>query len=576
MQKSGPIVLAFQWPGGGTPDLPPQLEPVRAQLSGWVLHAGHGWLIAAKDAVNVAAMGDWIVASPASNLIDRDGAKLLSLQDLAAELDRIGPAVLDSLAPPFRLLAVNRRKNQVTARVDRCGLGHLFEASHGPCHVISSSVQFVAEFTEAGPDIAALLDYSQLGVFPFAATPYVGIRKLLPDDPWGTNYAATGSGRPLKALQDDIEAHFRAAVQALLAAAPQAALELSGGLDSRLILAAMTPDQRAGRSALTLCGPGEDSPDLKIARQLARDQGLDHRVSHAPSEQWLDPELLFTTLDAACSGYQGMGNPVDKATLLANGEDSDGLVRFSGQNGEILRGFYHPMQPLAATASRALWSNLTDWRLIANDRVSPRLLSDYARTQVIPAAREAFLANLANFEGEWGQALDRVYLRLRMQAWVGNAASSTLVKRTMLMPFFDEHFLKAALALPAAARSSSQAAYRLLMDIDPTLANVSLESGISPAQLLSGGIATRLASARQRTAKLVSKLKQRMNPRSGATMGSNSITTAWHRHRGFERLDLGRLAALGIFDEQALELLQSGKLQPDRNELGFLLICNGL
>lgn len=545
-------------------------------LGGWTVVEGPGWFIAANREDCIAQVGERVVASPAPHLIDRAQGRRLSLHDACERLTQTGSALLDDLAPPYRLLTGHRGNNRVEAHFDHFGLGHMFEGRKGDTLFTSSSVRLVAEAIGARPDIAALLGYSQIGVFPFSATPYEGVLKLLPGDAWGEEYAEPRKVVPLHTLQHEVETSFREAVQALLTAAPDASLELSGGLDSRLILAALTPEQRRGRAALTLGSPGEVSQDLLIASRLSSANDLAHRISQPPSSPWEDPEALFATLETACLGYQCMGNPVDKATLLANGDDSEGLSRFSGQNGEILRGFYHAMQPLGARASDALWASLTDWRLIANDRVPARFLSDHACDEAIPAARKSFLAELSQFDGEWGQVIDRLYLRLRMQAWVGNAASSNLVKRTMLMPFFDRQFVKAAMALPAAARSNSHAAYRLLADIDPVLAAVPLDSGSAPADILNPGLGTKLAGLRRNAGKLATKLGQRLRPRPGTALGGAAIVEAWHHHRGFERLDMERLAALGIFDPAMLEALQSGQATPDRSELGFLLVCNNL
>lgn len=576
MRDTGPVIWSASWSVTQENHCPPEVDALLARLPGWTVRKGPGWVIAANRPEAIAEVGDWIIACPTGQLIDRSRRTLMSPAEACAALTRGGTDSLNDLAPPFRLIAINRQANRPSAYFDQFGLGHMFEGRNADTLFTSTSARLVAQAIGTGPDIGALVSYSQLGVFAFAATPYLGVSKLLPPDPWATRYASVGSGRSVEALHQDVETTFRDAVQTLLAAAPSAALEISGGLDSRLILAAMTSEQRAGRSALTLGSPGAISADRRIASKLAKDYRLTHKISQPAANPWQDPEVLFGTLADACAGYQGMGNPVDKSTLLANGEDNAELARFGGQNGEILRGFYHAMQPLGVAASNNLWTALVDWRLTANDKVQRRLLSQHAYDDVIPSQRKAFLALLGNFDGEWGQVLDRLYLRLRMQAWVGNAASSSLVKRTMLMPFFDPDFVSAAMALPPQSRSKSMAAYRLLRDIDPALAAVPLDSGRTPASFLEAGLGARLGTLRSTAGKLARKMVQRLRPRSGSALGSAAVVEAWHHHRGAERLDFGRLEKLGIFDPAMLEALQSGQITPDRNELGFLLICDNL
>ena len=574
MYDTGPSVFAARWPAGITDALPTPVSDLAPLLSGWTVVRGNGWQVAAAAADFICEAGDWVIASPVRRLIDRRHGRLLSLTDLAAALQRHGLQALEDLAPPYRLLIANRTTNAVIACCDEFGLGHLFEAEQAGCRFYASSARLVASAIKAPPDRAALIGYAQLGMFAFAATPHQGVTKLLPPDPWATQFeASAGCGT---SLSSDIADTFRNAVQALLAAAPDAALELSGGLDSRLILAAMSPEQRRGRRALTLSSHGDDSKDLTIARRIAAATGLDHVIKEAPQDQWADPAILFDTLDRASLGYNCMGNPVDKANLRANGEDSEELIRFSGQNGEILRGFYHPMQPLSAKATDSLRKGLVNWRLIANDRVPDRLFAREVVDSWIPESRDHLLSQLACFDGEWGQVLDRIYLRLRMQGWVGNAASSSLVKRTTLMPFFDQAFIAAALALPAAARSNSQAAYRLLAALDPDLAEIPLDSDLVPAAVLRPSLSNSISGSITKLGKFSRRLWQRINPQPRPVMGSAAVTAAWHHHRGWERLDFERLAALNLFDPAAMELLQTGQLRPNRSELGLLLICNTL
>lgn len=574
MYETGSFVFAARWSAGVTALPHPPFSDLAPLLAGCSLVRGLGWQLAASAAHLICEAGDWVVASPARLVVDRRRGRLLALGELATELQRCGLSFLDDLAPPFRLLIANRSSNQIEVGFDEFGLGHMFEAEREGCKLLSSSASLLARAIKARPDRAALVGYSQLGAFAFEATPHEGVTKLLPPDHLAKQFdTAKLSGEK---LASDVAQTFRDAVQAMLAAAPDAALELSGGLDSRLILAAMSPEQRRGRHALTLTSPGDGSKDRTIAHRLAIANGLDHVIEEAPGDQWGDPSILFDTLDRAIIGYDRMGNPVDKANLLANGRDSEELIRFSGQNGEILRGFYHPMQPLSAKATDGLRRRLVNWRLIANDRVPDRLFTQEVVDSWIPESRDHLLSQLACFDGEWGQALDRIYLRLRMQSWVGNAVSSRLVKRTILMPFFDQAFIAAALALPTGVRSNSQAAYRLLAALDPNLAEIPLDSDVVPATVLRPSLSNSISGSITHLGKFSRRLWQRINQQPRPVMGSAAVTAAWHHHRGWERLDFERLAALDLFNPAALELLQTGQLRPNRSELGFLLICNTL
>jgi asparagine synthase (glutamine-hydrolysing) len=361
----------------------------------------------------------------------------------------------------------------------------------------------------------------------------------------------------------------------MLRAAPGAELELSGGLDSRMILAAMPPEARRGRSTITIGVPEEPSDDMKVAQGVAAAEGLNWSVLDVGGVARLDDEGLDELLRLATEGYDHMANPLEKTALIMAGRGRAPFARFGGQNGEILRGFYYPRQPLTAKTSDALARQLIGLRVAVNDRVDPAVLSPKAR-ELIPQAEERLVRQMLGMGETWGEALDRLYLEHRMQNWVGNAASSRLVEYVPLYPFFDPDVLSAAFAIAPAEKLNSRAAYRLITTLDPALAKRPLANGPVPAAQPKSALGARLADLSLDVSRVTDRLKRRLLRRARQTLGSVTVIDQWRRFELRKRLPMHALASTGLFDEAALKRIAGGESTPDRPTLGFLLVAGSL
>lgn len=466
--------------------------------------------------------------------------------------------------PPYRTLV--REGGALVAETDQWGLGHVFVVEQGQVAAFASSATLLAQLFALEPDVDALMEFALFGTFTGVDSPFRGVVKLA-----AGHRARAEAGvvtrthwfTPQPARQD-LATAFVDAVARMNAAMPNADLELSGGLDSRLILAAMPPAERVRHLAITL--GDSTSGDVRVAAALAEKEGLRHRIRGMGDLGALDADGLEALLRNAALGYDHGANPVDKAPLVQAAAES--AARFGGQNGEILRGFYYPGQPIQRQPESALAERLIDWRLISNDRVLPRLFDADAYAAHRARARERMRVRLMGYGGSWGETLDRFYLDERMQRWVGISCGNRFVERTQLYPFFDPAVVAAAMALPPAEKANSRAAYRLLATLDPSLAEIPLDNGVIPARPTRGLFLT--------GAKLFAKVRQRFGGRARATLGSPAVITLWHRQRLFERLDRQRLEGYGIFDRGTLDAVLRGELVPDRATLGFLVMLSGI
>ncbi len=513
----------------------------------------------------MAAQGD---------VVDRRRAALLTLGAISAALASQGDSALTDWSPPFRVAWTGN--GGVNAAADSAGLANWFHWQGDGVAAVAASATAIARAFGLAPDTRALGGLALTGAMINDDSAIAGVHKLLS----GTGVRLTAGQRELRALPPASvlsapgEA-LAAATQRLLAAYPTAEVELSGGWDSRMILAAIPSAARKGRTGFTI-GSAE-APDVIVARRLAAAGQMVHEIVDPARIAALGPESFAALLATAAARDDYASNPLDRAVLNFVNAARPPAPRFSGQNGEILRGFYYPGQPLTSAPSAALARRVIDWRIIANDVVSPTLFRpDWLDTMRADAVSRLEGLLVGGGDGDWGAALDRYYLEQRMQRWCGTSVSAALGMRPILLPFFDADVLALARATPAAEKAGSRFAAATITRLDAELGAIALDSGLTPAAVAAGGIANRLAQARKFAAKAAAKVQQKLFTRDRASFGSATSLGLARSHGLFSAIDLHRLSGLGIFADSALEGFARGTTLPSRATGGFMLNCHYL
>lgn len=501
---------------------------------------------------------------------------------LSALIHRQTPLDALGMAAPFAAAWFDPADGVVRTATDPYGIGQLFVCEGEGIAGVSNSASFLARIFGQGLDRQALTGFALFGAFQRCDTPYAGVEKTSPDKaivlrhgrrmeeaiPRIASSGSTGSG--LAGLGENL----RGIVRRQSDAAPEADLQLSGGLDSRLILAALPPDRRKRHRAFTIGTP--DSPDVRIASAICEHLGMRHKIVDVASFDTLDADGLHQIFERAAIGFDRSANPVDKAAQLLIEPQIDCGVWFNGQNGELIRGFYYPGQPLDAKPSAALARRLLDWRLTSNDMVDPRLFPADEYAALRARAEETAVATLMSFDGSWSMALDRYYLTARMQRWAGNGIDNLINSVGYLCPFFDPAFVEPALAMRADDKLYSRGAYRILAGLDRALASFPLDSGIRPLTLVEAPLQARFGEVAQFWKKAAAKVKGKLSRHRRAVLGSSTAATLWHRHGLYRRLPHSAMVSTGFFDSAALEDIVSGRWLPDRPTLGFVLMMAAL
>lgn len=374
---------------------------------------------------------------------------------------------------------------------------------------------------------------------------------------------------PGSSFQDSVDSvcgAFKTSVASCLAAEPEAALELSGGLDSRLILAAIPKSERVGRRSYTLGFPG--SPDVTIAERIAHQSRLDHRfVDLSPLEN-LPPEEAFRLCREAAIACDGSANPFSRGILEWANQRMESTARFSGQNGEFARGFYYAGQPDADVATRRLVEMLIRWRITTNQKVDSRLF------------RRDFLENLnktlfsrvnsdLSSGGKWLEATDEFYLKHRMGRWVGSDYSAVSAERVILAPFFSSELIEQVRRVPPSLKRGGRLMAGVLCAMDNDLASFPLDSGPAPKDLVDPPASVKWGKAVGFLSKAARKVGQRVFGTSRAPVGAEIL------HHRFSRLPnripFERARHLEFLNPAWFENWNQGQSSPDWVTLGWLL-----
>ena len=226
-----------------------------------------------------------------------------------------GPASLGRLSGPLRAVFIDRRHREVTLCNDRHGLGRLFVHESADHLIFATSVRAVLELLPRPKrlDPRGLAEYLALGCVLQDRTLFEGIRALPPGSAWSLTPA--GQVRPARhftpscwesrsALPSDeynlqLFEEFPAALERCLDDAADTGLSLTGGLDSRAVLAWSSDRQLP---CYTFGGPLRDCADVTIARSLATACGCPHTTLRIGGEFFADFPRLAAEAVVASDG----------------------------------------------------------------------------------------------------------------------------------------------------------------------------------------------------------------------------------------------------------------------------------
>ncbi|ERG64550.1 hypothetical protein L332_08830 [Agrococcus pavilionensis RW1] len=484
------------------------------------------------------------------------------------------PAALQDLLPPFG--AVQARAGAVRFTADWMGFEHLFLFERPGQAMASTSALLIGRLAEAPFDHAGVAVQSQLGWQLGSMTILEGVRKLPPghsgtmsEDGIAIDSADGGTHRSVASdAVAEAAGILRRSLNSLLDDHPDAVLQLTGGMDSRLLLSAIHPARRRGLHAMTLDVPG--AGDVAIARALAERFGMVHDVHGLADVADLTPEEAWHACRAEATVLDGMSDPVALAAQrIAERAFTQG-VRISGLGGEVARGFYYVGRVRDRPYERRDAARLASWRMFVNEAVEPGLLTeDFARWARERAIDEVYAA-LRDGGDEWFRATDDLYLRHRMQRWAGATDIAVSDLRVVINPMLDPAFLRIVSRVHPRDKADAKFLARLQMDLDPELGRLPLDGRPAPATFARptawSGAANAYRSGRRFASKASQRLRRGNRPPAGGEVLAAKVVEHWRAHPGL----LDSLAHAPFLSQAWLSSVLEGERDPRPSAVALL------
>lgn len=498
----------------------------------------------------------------------RDTVGMISPQHIAASLSS-NPRALTRLLPPFAAVAAH--DHEVTMVADSMGFRHLFHsaAGFGVRPLLTSSSLMAGRVCALELDHTAVAVQSLLGWQLGQRTLFRGIQKLEP----GAAAHLTEGGIQIdpseqmtherialdQAVREAADL-LRTSLNAILDDHPEAVLQLTGGMDSRLLLSAIPKERRRGLRAMTLDVPGAD--DIPIASKIAEKYDIRHEVHGLSGVQELEPQQAWDLCVAAAVRLDAMSDPIALAAQLVAEDSFPQGVRISGLGGEVARGFYYTGKARERSYSRSDVERLASWRMFVNDAVEPGLLKNDFSTWAREVAHQQVYTAMVEGGDEWLHAADHLYLRHRMQRWAGATDLAVSDQRVVINPMLDASFLGIAARLAPEDKAESRFLAALQMELDPELGLLPLAGRPAPAAYadpprwqsarallsLSSGIAR----------KGVQKLRHGNRPPAGGAAMAAKVAEHW-RH---DPSSLTALNGMGFVNGEWVEKVIAGHILP--------------
>jgi asparagine synthase (glutamine-hydrolysing) len=242
----------------------------------------------------------------------------------------------------------------------------------------------------------------------------------------------------------------------------KASIALSGGFDSRLVLALA---RQSGISHRVFVYGEADSSDVRVANTIGQAEGLpiEHVDKHLLNESLatappLDANLNF--FDGFCAdGFMDRG--ADRLTRLQQG--ADGRVILNGGGGEILRNFFH-LGPGAHYPSQIVDAFYSQY---------PRSLLRSSRDHA--DYRHSMTQAVSRTHSSGPRVLDRIEVELlyplfRCRWWMSR--NSSIANRTgpFLTPLLSPSVIRLAASLDLNWKRAGKLEAALISRIDPALA----------------------------------------------------------------------------------------------------------
>ncbi|WLQ16647.1 asparagine synthase-related protein [Hahella aquimaris] len=378
---------------------------------------------------------------------------------------------------------VDRERNEVAGCTDRLGLFPILYRHHSNQLTVTSDRGVMLELLgdEAQINPQAMLDLLAFGQVMDEQSIMRGVTQLRASRCF--HFSSDGQLQlrdfsPYRlqkvrcaTLNEAVDA-FVGAVDKCFQSSSRVAVSLSGGLDSRLILAAAL---KLGHKPVAFSYGCPDSSDMRIARDIAESHGLPFFAGDMRgSDRWASMKRI--ALRGGCEVPVQHGHALADETLL---DQTRGFTVITGTGAETFRAFYYDR-------------GAPGYSLMAVERLASRLLP-YARRYIreefgklanpvirafpelggrLEARFQMMLDRYHDCETDAADLMDNVYLAERVGRMVVSGQQLLDNDYERCHPFLHPNVLETLGALPVRLRLGSLFHRKAIAKLSPSLASV--------------------------------------------------------------------------------------------------------
>ena len=388
----------------------------------------------------------------------------------------------------FAIIVGDIEKRCVHVITDRCGSLHIFYRTVPGGYALCTSSAVLSARSQLDP--IAVHEFVATGIIYEDRTLFNEVRKLPPATVTtfsdGGKFLLESYWTPSEIPAESIDCNdaadaVHASLTRVLSALPESSRplvsDLTGGYDSRLLLAGLL---KAEVPFETTVSGNEAHPDVLVAKEIAQRLGIRH--GHLTSGEALDGDSFLSAVRLTDGEYDAF----DYARIqsIHRNLSSRYAMSLNGSFGELARGYWWELlwprlgkrAPLdASLVARKRFAAVPYNKSIFNGGANISLAEHM--TEVIKRAE-----NLARNQPNTTQ-LDWVYYTLRMQRWQGRIASSTNQIWRSISPIGFSEVLDPILATKAKGRFGSLLARVIFERHAPLLASLPLEHGYPPCRV---------------------------------------------------------------------------------------------
>lgn len=406
-----------------------------------------------------------------------------------------------------------------TLHTDRLGNLHVYESRQDGCVALSNSSLLLAALGRADFDPHACRQFLAMGTVFGSRSLFEGVRKLGPARCFRYAEGELASEH----IYWDIRSRFHdragftgsvptmaaslvAAMDSITSAYPRPLLDLTGGYDSRCVLAAML---ETGRPFTAVVNGPEDSGDVRTAKRIAREFGL--RLIHNPRRELSASDCGFVQNCLGLTDGEVDVTQYWSTARIHRQSAAEHGISLNGSNGEITKGYWYELLfPHIGARGHFDSRSVAARRFTFSGEAAGLLAHDFPESLTQEMAGLIDEANRGLEDYPNTASLDNVYVSLRMHRWQGRISSSTQRIWPGSSPFMFRQPMEIALATPGTQRARLKFTTRLIEKLNPRLAALPLEAGY-PALPLRWNNAHRFALpvAREYAEKAASKLASR-------------------------------------------------------------------